>query len=135
MLEENGFSVLVNGEKDAVFVENEEHNLIAYRWEGGNEVYFKLTSKEDILAVRDTLNKAYPTYDKLTAGEMYAYHLRHALARLERLQGETTNVSIGSAMESAGWFFGRDFQGVIDDLKTALSLLEKENDHVGERDH
>lgn len=59
------------------------------------------------------------------------YHIQKALEKLKKLQDETTNVSIGTAFESAGWFFRRDFQGVIDDLETAVVLAEKENDHVG----
>lgn len=63
------------------------------------------------------------------------YHVQKALDKLKRLQNEMTNVSVGNAMESAGWFFKRDFQGVIDELEAALAIGEKENDHVGERDH
>lgn len=63
------------------------------------------------------------------------YHVHKALDKLKKLQEEMSNVSIGGAMESAGWFFKSDFQGVIDDLETALVVAEKKNDHVGERDH
>lgn len=59
------------------------------------------------------------------------YHVQKALDKLKKLQDETTNVSIGAAIESAGWFFRKDFQGVIDDLETAIAVIETENDHVG----
>ncbi|GGF86460.1 hypothetical protein [Paenibacillus aceti] len=63
------------------------------------------------------------------------YHVQKALDKLRKLQNETTGVSIGTAMESAGWFFKQDFQVVIDDLETALAVIETKNDHAGERDH
>lgn len=59
------------------------------------------------------------------------YHVQKALDKLRKLQDETTNVSIGAAMESAGWFFKQDFQEVIDDLETAVAVVETKNDHVG----
>ncbi|MEC0140442.1 hypothetical protein P4H94_26730 [Paenibacillus macerans] len=139
MPEEHAFSTSVNNGKDVVFVENEDHHFLVYRWEGGNEIYFKSSSKEDNLAIRDILNNAYPVEEspksiKLREREM-EYHLKLALAKLKKLQNETTNVSIGNAMEAAGWFFKQDFQNVIDDLETALIIAKKQNDHVGERDH
>lgn len=63
------------------------------------------------------------------------HFLNHAIQKLKNLQSETTNVSIGAAMERAGWFFGHEFQSVIDDLETAVTLSKQKNDPAGEQSH
>ncbi|OMD87779.1 MULTISPECIES: hypothetical protein [Paenibacillus] len=63
------------------------------------------------------------------------YHLELALQKLKKLQEETSNVSVGAAMERAGWFFRQEFQPVIDDLETALTLVKQKNDPAGEQSH
>ncbi|MFD1179519.1 hypothetical protein ACFQ3W_24925 [Paenibacillus puldeungensis] len=62
-------------------------------------------------------------------------YLESALRKLKRLQNETTNVSVGTAMEQVGWFFKQDFQSVIDDLETHKILLEMKNDRCANSDH
>ncbi|MNC25017.1 hypothetical protein D3C75_730920 [compost metagenome] len=63
------------------------------------------------------------------------HHLKHAIQKLKKMQEETTNVSIGAALERAGWFYGHELQSVMDDLETALALVEQKNDPAGERSH
>lgn len=119
--------------EDVVFVENELHALIVYKLDG-EDPSLKVTGLKNILAIRDLLNDAYPVSNCKGAAHV-EHHLKHAIHKLKKMQEETTNVSIGAALERAGWFFGHEFQSVLDDLDTALALAEQKNDPAGEQSH
>ena len=117
MREMNEFVRTINDGKDVVFVENQDHNLLVYQWEGGNDVILRLTGQKDILAVRDLLNNAYPTisrFEKLDA----------AIKELELFASSIKNTS-PSAVYYEGGRFASILPDVINGLKEVRVVLSK----------
>ncbi|MGG6309841.1 hypothetical protein [Paenibacillus macerans] len=114
------FVTQIHDGKDVVFVENQEHNLLVYQWEGGNDVILKLSCQKDILAVRDLLNTAYPTtkgrFEKLDA----------AIKELELFEDSIKNTS-ASAVFYEGGRLASVLPDIIEGLKEVQAeLLKKE---------